>query len=56
MRLVMKIGRSLRRFLPRDGIKLVAFAHHRLLDAFGVFREIKTKASLHAKKILVDAA
>ena len=45
----------LRRLFPRNGIKFVAFANHRLPNALRVRREIKTKAALHAQKIFVNS-
>src|SRR5215510_11367417 len=49
-------GSSLCGFFPRNREELIALAHHRLFDAFGMPGEIEAKTPLHAKKVAVDAA
>src|SRR5436309_12545924 len=48
--------RGLCRFFPRYVITLGSLANHRLPDAFGVLRKIKSKPPLDAQYVSVDAA
>ena len=43
------------RVFPAGGFELAVAAHQRLVDAFGMSREIEAEAALDAEKIAVEA-